>query len=51
VAVAAGALDVRDDDPLGGEPEREREIGAQIVDALAVAPDLQSVALPLRERA
>ena len=52
VAVAAGALDVLHDDVLGRQRAGEREVGAQIVDALAVRPDMHLVrAGPLRDRA
>ncbi len=51
VAVASGALDVLDDDALGRDAEREREIGALVEDALRVRPDVQALALPARDGA
>jgi hypothetical protein len=51
VAIASGALHVRDDDLLPRHVEGEREIAAQVVDALAVGPDAKRVAVELRESA
>ena len=51
VAVAAGALDMLDDDPLRRQRQHEREIGAQIVHALRMRPDMHLVAAPLRDGA
>ncbi len=42
VAIAAGVLDVLDDDHGGVEPERLGDGVAQPVDALAVAPDVEA---------
>ena len=51
VAVAAGAFHMLDRDVLDRQFEHQREIGAQQIDALAVGPDVDAVAGPLRHRA
>ena len=56
VAVATGALDVVNHDRLFGRRvrfagEREHEVVAQVVDALAVRPHLERAAVPARQRA
>ena len=51
VAVAAGALDVLDDDALRRQAKHEGEVGPQIVDALAVRPDMHAAVAPLRDGA
>jgi len=51
VAVAAGALDVIDDDVLGGQVHRPGDFAPEEVDALGVRPDLQAVVGRLRDGA
>ena len=43
--VAAGAFHVLDGDVLDGQFENQRQIGAQQIDALAVGPDMNAVAV------
>ena len=51
VAVAAGALQVFDRDVFERQFEHQRKIGAEKVDALAVGPDMDPIARPLRHGA
>ena len=43
MAVAARPLDMLDDDAVGRRRQRDREVGSEIVDALAVRPDMDAV--------
>ena len=49
VAVASGAFEMFDGDVLDGNLEHQRHVGAQQIDALAVGPDMDAVAGPLRD--
>jgi len=51
VPIAAGALHMLDRDVLEGQFENEREIGAEKIDPLAVAPDVDALSGPLRHGA
>ena len=51
MSVAAGAFHMLDRDVLDRQFEHQREIGAQQIDALAVGPDVDAVAAPLRHGA
>ena len=51
VPVAAGALHMLDRDVLDRQFENQRQIGAQKIDALAVGPDMDAVAVPPRHGA
>jgi hypothetical protein len=48
VAVTAGAFHVFDHDVLGRQFQDQRKIGPEQIDALAVGPDMDAVAAPLR---
>ncbi|MGY4293377.1 hypothetical protein ACVWXN_001472 [Bradyrhizobium sp. i1.4.4] len=51
VPVAAGPLHMLDDDVFGRQLEHDRKIGAQQIDALAVCPDMDTIAVPSRHGA
>ena len=51
VPIATRALHMLDRDVLDRQFENQREVGAQEIDALAVGPDMNAVAVPLRHGA